>query len=320
METQRNPPMEMKGASHLGALATESLPMRVLRRLGRDDLAWTLRRLHVPIDDHALVLEVGSGGNPFPRSNVLLDAYEVTRERHYQPLTVDRPIVLGLVEDMPFRDDTFDFVIACHVIEHSTDIGACLRELQRVARAGYIECPDAFFERINPYKDHRYEVTERDGSLVTRRKLSWIGDREVVELYERQVKPSKKWLGHLRQNPFAFHVRYYWSRDAGGIRHVDLTPAADRSARFREEPQGQPPTVTGRTIRSRLNGMARTLLSQASRNREIDLLPLLRCMSCHQSNLERSADELLCRDCGRRYAAEPTPRMFAKKEGVADGV
>jgi len=68
--------------------------MRLLRRLGRDDLAWPLRRLYVPVAAQDLVLEVGSGGNPFPRSNVLLDAYEVTRERHYQPLIADRPIVL----------------------------------------------------------------------------------------------------------------------------------------------------------------------------------------------------------------------------------
>src|SRR5258708_4839020 len=172
---------------------TESIAMKLLRKIGRDDLAWSLRRLHVPVGSDALVLEVGSGGNPFPRSNVLLDAYEATRERNFQPLITDRPMVLGLIENLPFRDDAFDFAIACHVVEHSTDVSACLRELQRVARAGYIECPDAFFERINPYKDHRYEVTERDDVLVTRRKTSWIRDQDLVELYERRVKLSKKW-------------------------------------------------------------------------------------------------------------------------------
>jgi len=239
--------MALRPALGTGFVPGDSLAMRLLRRLGRDDLAWPLRRLHVPVDTQDLVLEVGSGGNPFPRSNVLLDAYEVTRERHYQPLIADRPIVLGMVEDMPFRDDAFDFVIACHVLEHSTDIAAALRELQRVARAGYIECPDAFLERINPYKDHRYEVTERGGDLVTRRKYSWIRDPELVELYEHKVKKSGKWLGHLRQNPFAFHVRYFWSRDKGGIRHVDLTPVDKRSAPFKPEPENQPAPDIGPT-------------------------------------------------------------------------
>jgi hypothetical protein len=293
--------------------------MRILRRLGRDDLAWTLRRLHVPVDREALVLEVGSGGNPFPRANVLLDAFEVSRERHFQPLTKDRPIVLGLVEDMPFRDDAFDFVIACHVIEHSTNIDACLRELQRVARAGYIECPDAFFERINPYKDHRYEVTERDGALVTRRKLAWVRDADLVELYEKQVKPSTKWLGHLRRNPFAFHVRHFWSRSEGGIRHVDLTPPADRSAAFRGEPAAAPPTSHGPALRDRLTNLARTALSQSTRNRQIELLPLLRCLTCHESNLASEGQSLRCRHCGRSYAAAPIPRMFPESQETPGG-
>ena len=59
-----------------GSIPAESLAMRALRSVGRDHLAWPLRRLHVPVSADALVLEVGSGGNPFPRANVLLDAYE----------------------------------------------------------------------------------------------------------------------------------------------------------------------------------------------------------------------------------------------------
>ena len=45
------------------------------------------------IPPNALVLEVGSGGNPYPRVKVLLEAYEETRERHWVPLIHDRPTV-----------------------------------------------------------------------------------------------------------------------------------------------------------------------------------------------------------------------------------
>ena len=309
--------MALRPALGTGFVPGDSLAMRLLRRLGRDDLAWPLRRLYVPVDAQDLVLEVGSGGNPFPRSNVLLDAYEVTRERHYQPLIADRPIVLGMVEDMPFRDNAFDFVIACHVLEHSTDIVAALRELQRVARAGYIECPDAFLERINPYKDHRYEVTERDGDLVTRRKYSWIRDPELVELYEHKVKKSGKWLGHLRQNPFAFHVRYFWSRDKGGIRHVDLTPVDKRSAPFKPEPENQPAPNISPTLRSRITTSVRSVLSQTGRNQAIDLSKLLRCVSCRHPGLTKSLGILTCEKCGRTYSANPTPEMFPENSGTA---
>jgi uncharacterized protein YbaR (Trm112 family) len=180
-----------------------------------------------------------------------------------------------------------------------------------VARAGYIECPDAFFERINPYKDHRYEITERGGKLVTRRKLSWIRDTELVELYERQLKPSSGWRDHLRKNPFAFHVRYFWSRGAGGISHLDLTPDSEQTVPFREEP-AERSTVAEAPHLPRLSGMARRLLAQSARNRELDLLQVLRCVACHASNLESQGHELLCRNCGRRYPESPVLRMFAE--------
>jgi len=57
--------------------------MRLCRFLGWDSVAWSLRRLHCPVGRDALVLEVGSGGNPYFRANVLSDAYEDTRQRHW---------------------------------------------------------------------------------------------------------------------------------------------------------------------------------------------------------------------------------------------
>ena len=125
------------------------------------NFSWSFRRLYVPVKNSDLVLEVGSGGNPYFRSNILIDAYQETRERHWVPLIADRPTVLGFVENLPFKDNQFDFVIASHVLEHSHDPQKFLSELQRVSKAGYIEVPDAFMERINPYLDHRSEITVR---------------------------------------------------------------------------------------------------------------------------------------------------------------
>ena len=166
-------------------LEPESNLMRFFRGVGMAPVAWALRRLHCPVAPDALVLEVGSGGNPYARANVLLDAYEETRHRHWAPLVADRPLVLGFAEELPFRDHAFDFVIASHVLEHSAHPERFLVELQRVARAGYIETPDAFMERVNPYRDHRLEVTSREGRLVIRKKTAWRADETVVDLYKR---------------------------------------------------------------------------------------------------------------------------------------
>lgn len=49
----------------------DSFAMRVAERIGLKKLRWSLRRLHVPVSKNALVLEVGAGGNPYPRANVV---------------------------------------------------------------------------------------------------------------------------------------------------------------------------------------------------------------------------------------------------------
>ena len=49
----------------------DSTLMKAAKFLGLKKLRWSLRRLHCPVNSEALVLEVGAGGNPYPRANVL---------------------------------------------------------------------------------------------------------------------------------------------------------------------------------------------------------------------------------------------------------
>jgi SAM-dependent methyltransferase len=277
---------------------TESLAMRACRRLGWQRLAWSLRRLHVPVSPDALVLEVGSGGNPYPRANVLLDAYEETQERHWVPLVADRPTVLGFVEKLPFKDKAFDFVIASHVLEHSPDPAAFVTELQRVARAGYIETPDAIMERLYPYPDHRLEVTVREGELVVRKKAAWKNDPEVAEYFAGKITPGFR-AALVPEHPFEFHVRYYWSETIP-LRIVnpataipDVTPAAAPSAGAAAAPGS-----TG--LRERLRKAARRYLAQGARNASLDLASLLACPACRQP-VAKNGDAYACQACVKSY-------------------
>jgi SAM-dependent methyltransferase len=285
----------------------ESVWMSSLRRLGLERLAWALRRFHVPVGASDLVLEVGSGGNPYPRANVLLDAYESTRERHWAPLATDRPTVLGFVENLPFKDKSFDFVIAAHVLEHSTDPARFIAELERVAKAGYIEVPDALLERVNPYRDHRLEITCRDQTLVIRKKPGWRADAELVELYEDRVKPVfTKEL--VPRHPFAFHVRHYWdNKIAYRVLNPDVdaawvAPAADASASCSRHGG----------IRDSLRDGFRLALSQRARNAELDPVPCMRCTRCHGVQLSREVAAVMCVSCGERYPVRG--RLIAMNE------
>lgn len=274
--------------------------MRLLRALGLERVAWSLRRVHCPVTKDALVLEVGSGGKPYPRADVLLDAYEHSRERNWAPLIADRPTVLGFVEQLPFRDKAFDFVIASHVLEHSPDPEQFIAELQRVAKAGYIEVPDAFFERVNPLLDHRLEITQRDGRLVIRKKPAPVVDHDLVELYEDRAKShmtTELFVGH----PFAFHVRYYWQ---GKIDFVVENPEVDATwvAQVTDAPVFSTDLLAS-SLRQRVQEAVLKLMQKIARGRRrhVDLQALIRCPACKNEELVSKPDHIVCNKCNRTY-------------------
>ncbi len=261
----------------------------------------------MPVPASAVVLEVGSGGNPYFRANVLIDAYEATRERHYVPLVVDRPTVLGFVENLPFKDKAFDFVIASHVLEHSADPKRFLSELERVAKAGYIEVPDAFMERLNPYLDHRLEITERDGRLVIRKKTAWRADPELAELYEHRafkVIAEKA----IPMHPFEFHVRYYWSNK---ICYKILNDGDDASWPPPLSNLTDPKTSSRAKVQAYVLNLIRRVFSQNNRNHTLDLVSLLRCPECQIGSLFREKKHLHCVACEASYeVVNGIPRLY----------
>lgn len=287
-----------------GEFQAESRAMRFFRKIGMDSIAWSLRRVHCPVSKDALVLEVGSGASPYFRANVLCDAYEETQERFFTPLVHDRPTVLAFVERLPFKDDAFDFVIASHVLEHSADPERFLGEIQRVARGGYIEVPDAFMERLTHYGFHRLEITDGTDGLIIRKKKNYIQDEEVVALFHNKARPVfPKWVARF---PFQFHVRHYWSKDTGGIRYKVLNPEcpADWPA-----PQAPIPTETPRlpltaAVKQKTLGMVRRLFSQSARNKSIDLLGLLKCPECGGGDFKMDAmgTHAICTKCGAKHS------------------
>lgn len=268
-------------------------------KLKLESIAWSFRRVHVPVDKDALVLEVGSGGNPYFRSNVLIDAYLDTRERHYAKLISDRPTVLGFVENLPFKDDSFDFVIASHVLEHSKNPEKFLSEIQRVSKAGYIEVPDAFFERLATYLDHRLEITDIDDELIIRKKQNYIQDQEIYDLVHNKVSPIfGKMVGKY---PFNFNVRYYWSKDTGGIKYKIVNPEYEFDW---ESPQtdkiDRKPSLIA-TIKTSILKLVRKYLSQNERNKNINLDELIMCPKCKSDDFKKSDKVIVCNSCDTNY-------------------
>src|SRR5690348_16352149 len=86
------------------------------------------------------VLDVGSGHRPHEDATHLVDLLPEDDSERGKPIQqLGLPLLLANVESLPFKDKSFDYVYASHVLEHTQNPEAACQELMRIARAGYIE-------------------------------------------------------------------------------------------------------------------------------------------------------------------------------------
>jgi hypothetical protein len=112
-----------------------------------------LARLH----DGALVLDVGGGARPFERADWVLDMVPygdrgllgVTRAPSGERFDERTWVVRDMCdhEPWPFSDGQLDFALCTHTLEDVRDPIWVCHELNRVARAGYIEVPSRLEEQ-----------------------------------------------------------------------------------------------------------------------------------------------------------------------------
>lgn len=105
------------------------------------------------------VLEVGPGGTPFHRSDVLLEKSfnedDALIQRGYaSALVTDKAVIYFDGGRFPFDDLEFDYVICSHVLEHVDDVVFFTSELSRVARLGYLEFPTIYYDYIYNIPKH----------------------------------------------------------------------------------------------------------------------------------------------------------------------
>lgn len=117
------------------------------------------------------VLDIGSGGYPFPLATHLADLYEGSTTHRAEELKRDnRPLTCCSVEQTPFQDKEFDFVYCSHVLEHVSDPAKACREIMRIGKRGYIETPsklsDVMFNFTKLHDHHKWHVQLLSNTLI----------------------------------------------------------------------------------------------------------------------------------------------------------
>lgn len=255
----------------------------------------------IQIPKNSLVLDVASGGKPYWRSNVLFDKFIMDDTERDGGIVIDRDFVVGDVYHLPFKDKSFDFVIARHILEHLEEPELFLKELERVGKAGYIETPSSLSEQLFGWSFHLWFVDVVDGaleirSIVKNEGLNWLG---------KMFWNNTNLLKFLRGGRQFFYTSYYWTDKI----KYNFKPIADHAPRkivslnhglseFDLDAYKARRSVKGK-IKSVIDKIRRRLVGVKS----VDLINMLICIDCGSSLSISSPEKLCCTACAREYEA-----------------
>ncbi|HRY29776.1 MAG TPA: methyltransferase domain-containing protein [Elusimicrobiota bacterium] len=262
------------------------------------------------------VLDVGSGDGPTPAADVLCDRFVGDDAERTAPLKLDRPFVSGDVQDLPFADGAFDFVYCSHLLEHTTDPARAIAELQRVAKAGYIEAPSEYLEKAaKSTAAHLWFVRQENRTLVFSPKPAGTLDTLVNVVFDELLmyKDDLYTAFHWSRFYDLFNIRFVWRgtiphRIEGKARPADAflkgkesLPSAERIARLREM------FKAARAGDSAALSLAKGFLKKLIRlyyatGKKFDHLDLLACPVCKKP-LQRSTElqRFTCVSCRTWY-------------------
>lgn len=287
-----------------------------------------LKRRKLSLPSSGLVLEVGGGGSPHTRSDVLVDRFldneEGFAQRGRVPLVVgDRVMIQADGALMPFRDIQFKYVILSHVIEHIPveSIHQFVGELQRVASSGYIEAPSILYEAIRDIPEHIWYVLCEPGVIHLAKKTSvsrWqpfinplfddVAFRSVVESYADLFFTGMEWQDSLKiqihkdVEELMFIYPPDWARMivADGM---ERTIQVSRWAQSKNAVKSLlPPKAVdvGRKIRQSVRQRLATLEKKRT---VLDWCDLVVCPICHSSlKIDITDRRMKCIGCNREYA------------------
>lgn len=115
-------------------------------------------------------LDVACGAKPFPKANVLCDlnVKPVPDRRMKSLVTEEKPFILCDSRYLPFKDKAFDFVTSYYLLEHVSAPWLVFKELKRVSKHGYVQCPTWLNELLYGEDVHHWIVLKRNDKLYVK--------------------------------------------------------------------------------------------------------------------------------------------------------
>lgn len=185
---------------------------RALDLLSPGRIRFFTRKLRHPIPPGGLVIDVGSGGDPHPRANVLVDNSIEANFHRVNAFRRTAPTVVADITALPFRDKTFDYSICSHVLEHLDDPVAGAAELSRISKAGYVETPTDLHEKLFPMTWHKWLVSRlADGRLRFEAKQAPQLDVRLGEWFNQRWEQDRALMRFVWSHSEELFLQHHWT-------------------------------------------------------------------------------------------------------------
>ena len=278
-----------------------------------------------------LILEVGSGDNPRDKSDILLDRFIYSNDQRAGKfkIRINRPIVVGDGYTLPFKDKQFDYVICSHVLEHMRYPDRFAKELMRVGKAGYIEVPNIYGERLFGWGFHLWHCEYKNKSLIMTPKKH---KERFGEFFHRLIAKELWFRRFFEEHEKTFYIKFEWKDSFRVV--VNRSPHTenyllkidrkiDELLKKVEWNKWKDIQFYARWMGQRIVKKAKKELRQFIWNLQIliapksivfSLIPLLRCVKCH-ANVSYTKKTIYCTKCHATYPLESTiPIMLLNKD------
>lgn len=220
---------------------------------------------------------------------------------------MDRPLVFGDAEALPFRPGSFDFVICHHLLEHLVNPEKCMEEMMRVAKAGSVRVPTSLREKLESPVYHRWLIRREGGTLVFREKQAPVFDPEIKEFMKGKALAGKQYARFTNAFREDLEIQLIWK---GRIQYrVERAAQAHDGLRVKpavsepSAPDGDPQPTGRLDGAQRLRSLASRLIRTRLGAPRVNLDLLLACPVC-KLDVTRTPNGFVCGRCKVSYPVD----------------
>jgi uncharacterized protein YbaR (Trm112 family)/SAM-dependent methyltransferase len=251
------------------------------------------------------VIDIGSGHAPLIRADVLCDRFPVETTQRPIP-AIYMPVgrfVVGDIQDLPFKDNAFNYAYCCNILEHLSDPAKACSEISRIASAGLIRTPSWLWEIMGGSAAHLWLISVKNNKLIFRRKT--LDDKALHSRIPANIRNSKPYEELFDFFYEDFYVDFFW-RDS-----INIEVVYDDTSEFYLFNEDESGEITEEKLYRRIAGgrrlsrMFKVMIFESLRRllggKNIDLSDLMACPRCKKVFVDKQINRLICRECKVEY-------------------